>query len=90
MNNVGMLYLEMDVIVTSHDFLYLRILVSCDMFWILDIEILVPCEYLVSFWSFGLRDFLARSYLYHGFVLQNALYQGGLRIFLSFFFFLPL
>lgn len=44
MNSGGILHLEMDVIVTLHDFLYLEILVSCDVFWILDIEILVPCE----------------------------------------------
>lgn len=48
MNSVWILYLKVYVIVTSCDFLYLEISVSCDVFWILDIEILVPCEYLVS------------------------------------------
>ena len=48
MSSVGILYLEVYVVVTSYEFLYLEISVSRDVFWILDIEILVPCEYLVS------------------------------------------
>jgi hypothetical protein len=67
-NSAWILYLKVYVIVTSYDFLYLEISVSCDVFRIVDIEVLVPCEYLVSFWSFGLREFLAMSY-----VAQNAL-----------------
>jgi hypothetical protein len=47
-NSVGILYLEVYVVVTSSDFLYLETSVSHDVFRILDIEILVPCEYLVS------------------------------------------
>ena len=47
-NSAWILYLKVYVIVTSYDFLYLEISVSCDVFRIFDIEVLVPCEYLVS------------------------------------------
>jgi hypothetical protein len=47
-SSVGILYLEVYVVVTSYEFLYLENSVFCDVFWILDIEILVPCEYHVS------------------------------------------
>ena len=46
MKCVEILCLEVYVIVTLEDFLHLEISVVSDLFRILDLEILVPCEFL--------------------------------------------